>query len=198
MIGSLCGISEDILDHDTAVIFAIDSGFRIIYCNEAWDRFALENGGPHLVRSGQVGRALADVVAEPLQRFYWDAFDAVLTTGKPWDHCYECSSADVYRKFHMRLIPFPARGGLLVVNSLVQEHPHSGLGQEAPSIELYTSQEGLVTMCAHCRRTRRLGDPSIWDFVPGFVANMPPKVSHGLCLLCWAYHYPGAGASAIG
>ena len=51
-----------VVEADTAVIFCLDADLRITYCNPAWDRFALENGGEHLCRpaaanSAQLGQS---------------------------------------------------------------------------------------------------------------------------------------------
>ena len=36
-------------DDNSAIVYALDSSFHLIYCNPEWDRFALENGGAHLL-----------------------------------------------------------------------------------------------------------------------------------------------------
>ena len=35
----------DSFESDPAVIYALDRDYRLIHCNLAWDRFALENNG---------------------------------------------------------------------------------------------------------------------------------------------------------
>jgi hypothetical protein len=182
-------------EQDPAVIYVVDASLRIIYCNAAWDRFALSNGGGALVRAHQVGRDLATAIPPALQAFYWQAFEQVWNTGAAWTHEYECSSPEVLRKFQMRVTsatPGDKNAPLVIVNSLVAEAPHSRISYD-PLDAVYRDAEGVLTMCCHCRRFRR-AHAKIWDWVPAFVRSMPEGVSHGLCDPCVQLHY-GASSS---
>jgi hypothetical protein len=177
------------LENDPAVVYFLDSNLRIIHCNLAWNRFALQNGGSHLLREMVWGRAVMDSVPVPLKAFYAAAYDRVLSFQQPWECTYECSSAAVYRAFRMGVYPDPDDSGLVVVNSLTVERPH---GSERPPATLtadYTSEHGIITMCCHCRRTQRTGQEEIWDWVPSFVESLPPFVSHGICPVCLNLFY---------
>ncbi len=175
-------------EDDPAVIYAVSQGLRLLYCNAAWDRFALENGGPTVVRQHQIGVDIRSVIPEPLRSFYLDAFARVRTTGEPWDHDYECSSPERFRLFHMRVTPFAwqsQRRILIVVNSLVAEGPHPGPGVDSNRAALH-DEDGIVTMCCHCRRTRLPSGAREWIWVPSLVRDMPLNVSHGLCPPCFS------------
>ena len=195
-------ISPAALEHDPSVIFVLDSSLRIAYCNTAWDRFAAANGGNDLLRPAPIGRSLVDSIGEPLSAFYESAYQGVLHSLEPWRHFYECSSPATFRKFSMHVLPLRSTGGLLVVNSLCVERPH-GLGAGPPSEAAYRQADGLIVMCSHCRRTRRteavgrdaVGRDAIeqWDWVAEYVAEMPPRTSHGLCKVCLEYYYPRGG-----
>ncbi|MEI9812314.1 MAG: hypothetical protein WDO18_06420 [Acidobacteriota bacterium] len=67
------------------------------------------------------------------------------------------------------------------------ESPHPD--PVVPEAELYRDNQGMVRLCAHCRRTK---DPEEerWDWVPAILATLPAYASHGLCPFCRAYHYP--------
>jgi hypothetical protein len=173
-------------DEDPSVIYAIDRQFRLIRCNKAWDRFALENGGHELVRAAQLGPDVLSVIPPALRSFYMDAFDYVLQTGRDWLHAYECSSAKLFRRFQMRILAQPE--GWLLIHSLECSRNHV---EEAfaPRLDRYAAG-GEITMCSHCRRTKRIREPFGWDWVPAFVEKQPEKVSHGLCNACLAYYYP--------
>ena len=80
----------------------------------------------------------------------------------------------------MQFLPF-------VVNSLMVERPHDRPVAE-PAAELYVSQDGIVCMCSYCRRTMQTGEPDQWDWVPAFVTERPPRVSHGFCRICAEYY----------
>jgi hypothetical protein len=69
------------LQRSTAVSYILDSEFRIMYCNPAWNRFARSNGAPQLTSEAVVGSDLFDVIPADLRGLYSDAFLKVLSTG---------------------------------------------------------------------------------------------------------------------
>lgn len=173
------------------VIYVVDSSLNITYCNAAWDRFALSNGGKHLLRRYQAGRSIVEVSPPALRPFYGTAFARALLDGKEVAFEYECSSADVFRRFHMHLARKYTKDRaeyLVIVNSLVREE-----AQAPPDVhrelEELCEPNGFITMCSHCRRTRTPGAGECWLWLPDLVRRMPPEVSHGLCPVCFDIHY---------
>lgn len=186
------GFRLESLDADHSIIYMLSPDLRIIYCNKAWDEFASLNGGIELSRETVLGTYILEVIAEPLRPFYANSFAQAQKQLRPWEHDYECSSPDSFRLFDMRVLPL-ANSYLLVENSLQVEKPH-GLERPAmpPYSAAYLDECGILTMCSHCRRTRRIntGAVPIWDWVPEFLTDPPGPVSHGLCPNCRAYFYP--------
>lgn len=174
-------------EEDSAVIYAVDREFRLAQCNKSWDRFAIENGNPELSREKQIGCNVLDVIPALLRPFYKDAFEYVLESGHDWAHLYQCSSAREFRQFQMRILPQPE--GWLVIHSLVCAQIHTEHEFRA-DLSRYSSDSSIVTMCAHCRRTKASQDGANWDWVPAFLESPPEHVSHGLCGVCFAYYYP--------
>ncbi len=171
------------------MIYALDRDLRITYCNRAWDRFAAANGGDQCLRESVLGRSLSDFIPESLRSFYADAFARVFETGAIWEHRYDCSDARTQRDFHMRVLPLEG-GGLLVINSQIGERPHPAPDSRLP-LGAYIKPTGIITMCSHCRRTQRRDNPDVWDWVPEHISHPPARVSHGLCGVCFQYHYGG-------
>jgi hypothetical protein len=60
---------------------------------------------------------------------------------------------------------------------------------DAAGQEAYRGASGLITQCAHCRRVQYPAKPDRWDWVPAWVHRSPPETTHGLCRVCFAYHY---------
>ena len=173
------------LESSDAVIYATDPELRLIYANPGWDRFAEANGAPHLVRAELMREGVLEVIRGPLKDFYRDRIVEALRTSKPVEHTFECSSAEVRRTFHMRILPL-RNNGLLVINSLSAEDAMPA-GREAKREE-YADANRLISMCSHCRRTQK-PDSGVWEWVPAFVRDQPDEVSHGLCPVCLEYHY---------
>lgn len=185
--GLLHAFDLQCFERDESVIFGLDSELRLIYCNPAWGRFAKENGAPALEPGRVLGMALMGVVPAALREFYRRAYSGVLISGLTWQFTYECSSADVERRFHMAVHPSPGRDALVVVNSLVHEAPHKRAAHEAGYA--YRNLNGIIIMCAHCRRTKSAVNPERWDWVPQYVERMPKEVSHSLCPICKELHF---------
>jgi len=177
-----------VLQRSAAVSYILDSEFRIMYCNPAWNRFARSNGAPQLTSEAVVGSDLFDVIPEDLRGLYSDSFRKVLFTGEVWESSYQCSSPTVFRLFRMRIHLLKPQDWFVVTNSLVVERSHARAATADPNA--YVDANGLVTNCAHCRCSRRVDSPDQWDFVPEYIRlESAVKVSHGLCPVCRAYFY---------
>jgi hypothetical protein len=175
-----------ILDGDPAIVFALDADLQLQYANAAWDRFAADNGAdPAELRRKYLGQPIRIAIPDGLLSFYCALYRKVQTGNGPIQHAYECSNSERLRVFQMLMLPLPNGAGILCVNSLVVDEPH-GRPAEPALIERYR-EDGLVTMCSHCRRTRRATKP-VWDWVPSFVERRPSMLSHGLCPVCSEYH----------
>lgn len=180
------------LDARADTVYALSGDRRLVYVNPAWRTFALANGARWAAGEWGLGASYDAALPEVLRRFYADLFARARREGAPVDHDYECSSARRHRRMRMRVYPL-APEGWLVVNAIVAESDHPGPASP-PSIPGYVDAHGLVVMCAHCRRVRRVdrADGERWDWVPEWVARMPERTSHSLCGPCLAHHYPAA------
>jgi hypothetical protein len=170
---------------DPAVIYALDQNDRLVHCNQAWDCFAIENNGDRATREFQLGLCIFDAIPVSLKAFYRDLYTRVRATRQEQTHVMECSSPLLQRRFHMSIRPF-GESGVLTVNSLVDETPHSEDSHESESV--YIDQNGIITCCSHCRRTQNSRQKERWDWIPEFLAN-DRRISHGLCPVCFNYHY---------
>ncbi len=134
----------DSFESDPAVIYALDRDDRLAHCNQAWDRFALENNGAAALRKYHLTHCIFDVIPASLTAFYSELHKSVRTTRKERTHTMECSSPVLLRRFYMSVRPF-GESGLLIVNTLLEETPHSLESQEAEG--RYVDRNGIVTMC---------------------------------------------------
>lgn len=176
-------------DNDPATIYALDEDLKIVRCNPAWDRFANENGAAEPSRSSVFGIYIMDVVPAVLHDFYASAYVAVRRFQREWWHVFDCSSANTLRSFQMRILPGDP-WGLVVINTLLREAPSDEKTVVEP-LQHYADADGVVTMCAHCRRVEHLTQPGRWDWVPFLLNANQALVKPGLCEFCVAYHYPG-------
>lgn len=175
--------------HDT--IYAVSPDLTLAYVNRGWRKFAAENGGgTAITERWPIGSSIRKVIPEVLQAFYTDKFTECLESRSPWQHRYECSSAESYREFLMTTYPLGEKQGLLVVNSLCYDSPHFRASHE-PVEDHYRNEKGMIVQCVHCRRVRRNTPEWVWDWVPQWINSYPEGMSHGICEPCFGYFYPG-------
>ena len=182
-------LSREVIDKSRDVIYLLDGDLRIQYCNPAWDQFARQNAGERALAAQVQGARLFDFIPEALQAFYRTVFGACQQDRQPFAFDFECSSAGTYRLFRMQILPFREKAGAAVVNALRVEGPARDRATSDAPDPRYVRPDGLRTMCAHCRRTRRVDDATRWDWVPRYLADKSLRVSHGMCPTCADYHY---------
>jgi hypothetical protein len=181
------------LERMPATVVVLSPDGRIAYLNPAWHAFGVANGTRSSGAGGAIGDALLLATPPVLRPFYDELFADATATGEVREHDYECSSPEECRTFRMRVHPC-ASGVLVIVHSLLREAPH--VGAAWPPLErLYRDEHGFVVQCANCRRVRRatrsVTEPAsaTWDWVPEYVAHMPPQTSHAICMLCVQFYY---------
>lgn len=179
------------LDRTPANVCVLGSDLRIAYVNPAWRAFGAANGLCSGEETSGVGQSVMRVTPDALRPFYERLFMRARETAEPVAHDYECSSPTVRRLFRMRIYPCKS-GAFIVVHSLLREVPHDGVARAALE-QTYRDERGLIVQCSNCRRVRRPGvgadETAEWDWVPDYVAHMPPDTSHSICAVCVAFHY---------
>lgn len=173
--------------------FVVSRELKLVRTNAAWERFARANGGVDLLERFGRGCSIMPAVPAVLQPFYRNGYAQVWATGERWEHDYECSSPERYRRFRM-LVYRINDAFLVVVNAATEDGPHD---REASSPdESRYANAGVISMCSNCRRVRNPSAERRWDWVPAFVAHPPQNLSHGICDACAPIYY--GEDSAIG
>jgi len=171
------------LERAEASIAVIGPSGDILWVNPYWRQFAEENGG----EAWRDGRgSYLDGIAPPLRDFFRTVFANVLLTGEAYEQDYECSSPEKARHYRLRILPIGTHA-LVLEHSLVDIRPHD-TERVAGAAADYTTPGGIIVQCSNCRRVRRPGTRA-WDWVPPLVANLHPKISHGICPSCVGYYW---------
>jgi len=179
------------LQLSTAVSYLVDEQLRFVYCNPAWDAFAIANGAPELALNALAGQSLFEAIPPVLQPFYSDGFRFVQSENECWEHAYECSSPQEFRRYKMRVDP-SLGSWFLVRNTLIIKRAHER--PVRPGTHNYVADTGFIAMCCNCRRCRRTGKAQKWDFVPQYLGDPPRTLEHILCPDC-LHHYYAASAT---
>lgn len=173
----------DVLTGSESTIAVIDSLGEIVWVNPSWERFALENGGGSY---GDGRGSYFDGIAQPMREFYRSVFLEATATSEVFDEVYECSSPAKRRIYHCRVLPVGTRA-LIVEHSLLAEEEH-GTTDEATLAARYSTADGTLLQCSHCRRVR---GPSAdaWSWMSRWAAKSHSRTSHVICPLCADFYW---------
>ncbi len=187
----------------------LDRSGLILFVNEAWERFARQNGGGELVMTrGLVGSCWFDQIAgeEPRRLHRLLLERAARRLGPGCDGAVvqlnESNSPELARLVATELRPVIDRKGevssLAILHRLVRERPLADVYPlvDGPA-ERWRGPHGITT-CSCCRRVQQPEVPTEWDLSPSLLAQPPPDARFAYCPLCLALHYPGgAGVEAV-
>ena len=175
------------LEASASTTIGVRSDDTIGYLSAAWYTFARDNGVLDPGTVWDVARPLSDAIPEPLRPFYAHLFQMARRAGAEVTHDYECPSPQLFRRFHMRVLPLE-HDALLLIHHLAVVHP---VQNGSPAIEQYYRVEhATITQCCNCRLVRRAQEPETWDWAPAWVEHEAPNTTQGLCPRCLAMHYP--------
>lgn len=183
--------AREALEADPGSACLLDRDGRIVHCNAAWDRFALENAAPPALLARKVaGTAwLAGITGGELRAHFEGVLRQTLA-GKLHTQPGECNSPELWREVASHFVPVrdeAAVVGASVVCSVLRVAPIGAAYELQPPDEARYGT--LVRMCSGCRRVARLGEPVRWDFVPAFLGPRAPPITHGLCPTCMTLLY---------
>ncbi len=182
----LRGFDVDTVVNSPNVCYIIDADLRLVYVNEAFHRFATENGAPGLAERFGLERSILDAISGPQRAYYDMRFRAALGADSVEPIDYECSSPGRYREYQLLLYPLRNHAGLLVEHSLRHSGEHTRNASPFDAAD-YRDQHGIIHQCGHCRRVQNM-ETAAYDWCPdAFAAE---RVSHGLCPYCLDFYYP--------
>jgi hypothetical protein len=139
-------------DESTSVTCVIDADSKIVYCNPAWNRFALQNNAPQATAGHVVGRSLFSYIPAVLEQHYRELVEMARARRELVGTDYECHNIHKFRQYHLTVLPIPQTSLMAMVHSLRVERPVTFEPHRASSY--HRGAGNVVTMCAQCRRTR--------------------------------------------
>jgi hypothetical protein len=171
----------------TSIIYRIDANNQLVEVDENWDRFAIANDSPHLVRDRVLHKPLFDLVSDPLSsHLYKLLIERVKFTGKTIEFDFRCDSPTMRRFMHMEMSRQAGNGGICFKSTNEREEPRDYIELLAPHAKRSTD---LVIICSWCKQVKITEDQwvEIEDGVQIlrlFDADTLPQLSHGMCPAC--------------
>ncbi|MCG6969794.1 MAG: hypothetical protein LJE85_08520 [Gammaproteobacteria bacterium] len=171
----------------TSVIYRIDANNQLIDVDENWDRFALANDSPQLVRALVVRKPLFELISDPLSgHLYKLLIERVKHTGKTISFKFRCDSPAMRRYMHMEMVRQVENDGVCFKSTTEREEPREPVELLAPHAK---RSDDLVIICSWCKRVKVSEDQWL-DIEQGiqrlglFDAEVLPQLSHGMCPDC--------------
>lgn len=178
----------DSLETSPDTIYIVDSDLRLRAYNYAWIAFAQNNDGQALLTRYHWGDAIDAAFPQDVKQYYQEAYRRALLNKAPFQHIYECSSPDQYRRFQQTAYPLAGAEGLVIAHHLIEERGH---GEPAEVFDAkYLNSDGQIIQCCHCRKVRDPADARRWIWVPALVKQTMANISHTLCPRCLDFYYP--------
>ncbi len=185
--------------------YLLDRAGRIVFINDAWDRVARAQAAPASAFSDSVlGTRWVDGIHGRVRRYYAALLERAFSlpaADRPVAliHLSECNTPVLARTLATRFVPLRAEEEatprwVLLLHSIVAEtpigvrHPISDHANSEGGLERYRDDDGCVTQCGCCRRTR-LSAERRWELVPFLVRSVPEEVRWGLCRACFESWY---------
>jgi hypothetical protein len=166
-------------------LHTIDRNDIIVDLNDAWLRFALENGAPHLTYQTVVGRSLWTFIAGPeTHHIYRLLLRQIRQSQQRVVFTHRCDSPALIRYVQMEIVP-AAKGVVEFKNQLLLEKPRDPIPLLDPTVRR-TSE--LLKMCSWCNR---LLCDQVWlpleeaiNYLGLFGSSQLPQITHGICPAC--------------
>lgn len=164
------------------IVYRIDGEDTIVFVNEAWQRFAVENGAPALAR-GVLERCLWDYVDGVEVAMLWRELVARARDGHTLTVPYRCDAPAQRRHLVMALAPLPSRG--------VQFASTVALVEDRDPIALLSRYYGPgvpVRSCSWCRRFDVGGYVEVEEAIVrlGLLEQDQRPITHTICDDCAA------------
>lgn len=166
------------------VIWRIDADDCILETNEAFRRFARENGTPHLAEDLSGQNLWDHVTGDDVRHLYELILQRSRRSRTPFSFDYRCDSPVLRRYLRLTLTSRPD-GGIVFESSIVREEPCDAVELLDP-----TQPRGLdlVRICSWCKKVK-VGDD--WVAVEEAVGRLGvfesdylPALTHGICIAC--------------
>jgi len=167
--------------------YELDEQFRIVWVDERWSAFALENGAPELVAPAPIGRSIWSSIADGTTSLLWgQIFQKVRRTGRPLVVPIRCDSPTL-RRYLQLLVSVGSPSCLRIESLVVRVEPKP----PAVVIERTMVAPALLRMCSWCKQLDLQGRWVEVEVLTSeqrlFERDVLPALTHGMCPSCHAH-----------
>ncbi len=174
--------------HPVICRYEVDAQYRLVQVDDAWVKFAIENGAPELAHPvGDPERTLFSYIADDTtKQMYRAMFARVRAEERSITVPLRCDAPRLRRLLELTIAP-RENGGFLLESALVRSEPRPYLALLDAARR--RTQE-LIRMCGWCKAVDAYGrwvEPEHGvQLLNLFELDALPEITHGICEACHA------------
>lgn len=168
------------------ILYKIDEQDRIVFVNDAWNQFAIDNNTPELVSEHILNRSLWDFISDPTTVNFYRKILRQVRNGHSMEFNLRCDTAEL-RRFFVMNISLQKNGEVRFESRLIRAEkrsPQKILQSDVPR------KDEVIIICSWCDRVS-VGKNN-WQEVEDavkvlglFDLDALPQISHGMCPDCY-------------
>jgi hypothetical protein len=168
-------------------IYDIDLNGRIVWVNEAWNRFAAENAAEHLKEESVLGSRLWDFISDPeTQQIYHLLHEKVLEEQRSLSFPFRCDGPALRRYLRMEMAS-PRQQVCRFHSVVVKLEARSEVRLWKPTVK---RSDSFLRACSWCKKVD-VGQES-WQEVEDALCELElfnrsslPQLTHTICPSCY-------------
>jgi len=167
------------------VVYRIDSDDRIIFTNEDWKKFALENDAPEMSSENLLYQSFWNYLSGETIINIYQAILQHVRSGRTIKYNFRCDAPATARMLQMNIVMLENET-VQFETVLVQSNDHA----RQRILDRFTPRtEEIITMCSWCNRINLSGK---WLEIDAAISSLElfeqpslPQISHGMCEVCF-------------
>ena len=179
-------MGEKAIQRGTLCVYEIDGDDKIVYCNDVWDEFAIENSGEDFRFERVKGRVLWDFVSDASTADLYRRLVAHVREGNVVRFTFRCDSSTMFRLFEMK-IALAAKKRVRFSTRVKQTGDRDAIAIQTEETD--APDEPPLLVCSWCGRMKI--HRQLWQELDIAVAKTGlfekhklPAISHGICERC--------------
>ena len=166
------------------VIYRIDESDRIVYVNDEWDIFAVENDAKELISENVKNKNLWEYIqGEELVYLYGIIFEKVRRRRIELSFQYRCDSPGKRRYLEMNVAPL--KGQMVEIRNPIVKI------ENRESIDILRNEvkagDKFIIMCSWCKKVKAEDWVEVEDAIKKyglFEKDSLPQITHSICKVC--------------
>lgn len=174
------------MERNLEILYRINKQDRIVFVNDAWSQFAVENGSPELTSENVLNRSLWDFISDRTTISFYQKILRQVRKGHSMEFNLQCDSGEL-RRYLVMTVSLRENGDVQFESRLIRAEKRSP--QKIFQSDVPRKDE-VIIICSWCGKIN-IGKNN-WQEIEDavkilglFESDALPQVSHGMCSDCY-------------